>query len=195
MEKKASLNLSIEVIIIVVIAFVVLGLGLGFVKGTFKDITGTTQEVQANIKEQILNDMRTSNQKLSVPGQITLERGEETVQGIGVLNTGTTGLKYGVKITPIKKLVPGEDPKNDPVVINKEIVFFYSELIDQKLSATEGKVLKVTISATNQASGTYLYKAEVFEDITIDDSCDPEEDTVSENCKVYDTQSFFVKII
>jgi hypothetical protein len=40
-NKKGSLDISIQAIVIVVIAFVVLGLGLGFVKSTFKDITGT----------------------------------------------------------------------------------------------------------------------------------------------------------
>ena len=64
--RKGSLNLSIQAIVIVVIAFVVLGLGLGFVKNTFKDIGSTSKEVQSKIKEQILEDLRTSGKKLSI---------------------------------------------------------------------------------------------------------------------------------
>ena len=65
MMKKGSLNLSIEAIVIVVIAFVVLGLGLGFVRGQFKSITETTTSIQDQIRQQITEDLRTGDKKLS----------------------------------------------------------------------------------------------------------------------------------
>ena len=67
MMKKGSLNLSIEAIVIVVIAFVVLGLGLGFVRGQFKSITETTTSIQDQIRQQITEDLRTGDKKLSFP--------------------------------------------------------------------------------------------------------------------------------
>ena len=99
-NKKASLELSIQAIIIVVIAFVVLGLSMGFVKNTFKDITGTTKEVQAKIKEQILEDMRVSGKKLSITSQVALERGNQIVENVGVVNTGLSkkGFRHPSKL-------------------------------------------------------------------------------------------------
>ncbi len=191
-NKTGSLSLSIEAIVIVVIAFVVLGLGLGFVKGTFKDLTSTSGDVQASIKEQILNDMRTSNKKLSVPGQVILERGEESVQGIGVMNTGTKTMKYGLKIMPIKKLTPDGETVADVNVINSEITFFYSDLIDQSLAPTDANVIKVTISVSSKASGNYLYNAIVLSELT-PNGCSSGQ-AVEGQCRVYDTQSFFVKV-
>ncbi|MBI2669329.1 hypothetical protein HYX14_05805 [Candidatus Woesearchaeota archaeon] len=192
--RKGSLNLSIEAIVVVVIAFIVLGLGLGFVKGTFKDITGTSKEVQANIKEQILNDLRASNKKLSVPGQIVLERGEEVVQGIGVMNGGTSTLIYGIKITPVKKLstTGATTVYTKPEDVGGEIIFFYSDEINLKLSPTDANVIKITISASNQASGNYLYKADVWQEIT-EGGCSSGS-IVKGACEIYDTQSFFVKV-
>ena len=65
MNRKGSLNLSIEAIVIVVIAFVVLGLGLGFVRSQIGSIQSTSTAVQEQISQQVLDDLRTGNKKLS----------------------------------------------------------------------------------------------------------------------------------
>ena len=75
-NKKGSLNLSIQAIVIVVIAFVVLGLGLSFVRGQFKSITETSTGVQEQIRQQILEDLRTGDKKLSFPATtLSIEKG------------------------------------------------------------------------------------------------------------------------
>src|SRR3989338_8280611 len=146
MNRRASLSLSIEAIVIVVIAFVVLGLGLGFVKGTFKDITGTSEEVQSQIKEQILEDMRTSGKKLSISQEIRLDRGDESVQNVGIDNTGLSSSKFGIKIEPIKKQTP-DGNEGTIEEMEAEINFFYNDLVEKELSPTDGDVIPVTISA------------------------------------------------
>ncbi|HLC88418.1 MAG TPA: hypothetical protein VJG49_00110 [Candidatus Nanoarchaeia archaeon] len=189
-QKKASLNLSIEVIIIVVIAFVVLGLGLSFVKGTFKDITGTSGEVQAKIKEQILEGMRTSGKKLSISQEVRLERGQETTENIGIVNTGTTTQKYGILLEPIKKQTTEGETVTDLALINEEISFFYNDLVEKVLSPTDGDVIPVTILASRSASGNYLCKVTVYYTNTEAESC-----SAGAGCgEVYDTRTFFVKV-
>ncbi len=102
MNKKGSLNLSIQMIVIVVIAFVVLGLGLGFVRSTFKDVTDTSSGIQEQIKQQVLDDLRRSNNKLSFPtSEITIGKNEATVVAIGIKNVNQGDLAYTVKITPL----------------------------------------------------------------------------------------------
>ncbi|MBU0460806.1 MAG: hypothetical protein KJ597_04925 [Nanoarchaeota archaeon] len=191
MNKKASLNLSIQAIVIVVIAFVVLGLGLGFVKGTFKDITSTTKDVQSKIKEQILEDMRTSGKKLSASQEVHLERGEETTENIGIVNTGTSTGKFGVYMEVIKQQTPDGDTITDQDLIAKEISFFYNDLVDKELSPTAGDVIPITISAGRSASGTYLSKVTVYSG---DDSCVTTLDPSGCDLPPYDTRSFFIKI-
>ncbi len=192
--KKGSLNISIEAIVIIVIAFVVLGLGLGFVKGLFKDISGTTHEVQAKIKEQILEDMRVSGKKVSVTSQITLERGSQVIENVGIVNTGLSEKTFGIKISFIKKQnVDGsagpEGTANDP----QEIGFFYNNLVEKKLTPTAGDVLSLTISAKSNAAGNYLYKVDVYaEDSNAPGAC--AAGTVGAGCELYDTRSFFVRV-
>ena len=86
-SKKGSLNLSIEAIVVVVIAFVVLGLGLGFVRGQFGDITKTSAGIQEQIRQKILEDLRTGDQKLSFPAQtLSIPKGEASDIAVGVKN-------------------------------------------------------------------------------------------------------------
>lgn len=191
-NKKGSLDISIQAIVIVVIAFVVLGLGLGFVKSTFKDITSTTSDVQAKIKEQILEDMRVSGKKVSVTSQITLERGNQVIENIGIVNTGLSEKSFGIKISFIKKQNPDGTPgaegaENDP----QEIGFFYSELIEKRLSPTAGDVLPITVTAKSSAAGNYLYKVDVLAE-SAPGAC--ASGTIGAGCELYDTRSFFVRV-
>src|SRR3989338_9645875 len=94
-NKKGSLELSIQAIVIVVIAFTVLGLGLGFVKSQLGGLQKTASEVQSKIKEQILEDMRVSGKKVSVTSQITLERGSQVIENVGIAFT-VLGLGLGL---------------------------------------------------------------------------------------------------
>jgi len=191
-NKKGSLELSIQAIVIVVIAFTVLGLGLAFVKSQIGDIGKTSKEVQAKIKEQILEDMRVSGKKVSVTSQIVLERGVPVVENVGIVNTGLSERTFGIKVSFIKKQNPDGSPgqegvENDPT----EIVFFYSELVEKRLSPTAGDVLPITISAKNSAAGNYLYKVDVLAEST-PGAC--AAGGVAAGCELYDTRSFFVRV-
>lgn len=189
-NKKASLELSIQAIVIVVIAFTVLGLGLGFVKSQIGGLQKTATEVQAKIKEQILEDMRVSGKKVSVTSQITLERGNQVIENVGIVNTGLSEKTFGIKISFIKKQNPDGTSDETPEA-GGEIIFFYSELIDKKLSPTAGDVLPLTISAKSNAAGNYLYKVDVMAEST-PGAC--ASGTLGAGCELYDTRSFFVRV-
>src|SRR3989344_1786251 len=188
--KKGSLDVSIQAIVIVVIALTVLGLGLGFVKSTFKDIGETSKGVQAKIKEQMLEDLRVSGKKVSITSQVNLERGKEALENIGIVNTGLTEKTFGVKIEFIKKQNPDGTEDQTPEA-GTEIIFFYSNLVEKRLSPTAGDVIPITISAKSSAAGNYLYKVDVLAE-SITGAC--ATGTVGTGCDLYDTRSFFVKV-
>ncbi len=159
-SKKASLNLSIQAIVIVVIAFVVLGLGLGFVRNQFSQIESTSTSVQEQISQQILDDLRTGNKPLTFPAsKLTLETGEESVQAIGVKNTGDSPLTFvvefmvkdGEQFVLFDSGVEASIPSNGA---SSELLWDDSE---QTLGAGEPNVIPVTISAPSK-NGNYLYK-------------------------------------
>ncbi|HLD79334.1 MAG TPA: hypothetical protein VJA18_02140 [Candidatus Nanoarchaeia archaeon] len=185
-NKKGSLELSIQAIVIVVIAFTVLGLGLGFVKSQLGGLQKTASEVQSKIKEQILEDMRVSGKKVSVTSQITLERGSQVIENVGIVNTGLSEKVFGIKINFVKKQNPDGSPA-DSEASKEEIIFFYSDEVGKRLSPTAGDVLPITISAKSGAAGNYLYKVDVY-------SCPAPTLEPGTECELYDTRSFFVRV-
>lgn len=194
-SKKGSLSLSMEAIVIVVLAMTLLGLGLTFVRQMFGDISKTTSGVQQEIREKILDDLRTGNKKLAVPKTVNLGRKETTDIIIGIMNTESSAGKpnFGVFLRCIKKQpAPGATP--DPAVDCKEVTFFYENSINNPLGPTDAQVIPVTVTAP-ATSGDYLYEAIVCKSDTPDVPCgNIEEPSVLPTTDIYARQSFFIRV-
>jgi type II secretory pathway pseudopilin PulG len=186
MNKKGSLNLSIQMIVIVVIAFVVLGLGLGFVRTQFSSISDTSTQVQKQIEQQVLDDLRRGNQKLSFPtDELILGTGEDTVQAIGIKNTKDQPLtlRMGFEVKTVSGFDPFTSEKQKDIVTVSDIntvstIIWNSE--NQNFPPGEARVIPVTITAPDKI-GTYLYKVVVYE---VNAGVDGE---------VFDERTFFIK--
>ncbi len=182
MNKRGALNLSIQMIVVVVIAFVVLGLGLGFVRSQFSQIEGTSTQVQAQIEQQILDDLRRGNQKLSFPtDQLILENGEDSVQAIGVKNTKDDKLKLsvGFQVKTAEGFTDFVSEQSASLTTSGGVDFDARVTWDdsvQDYDPNEARVIPVTMTAPDK-SGTYLYKVLVYE----------------EDGEVFDERTFFIK--
>jgi hypothetical protein len=109
--KKASLEISVQAIVIVVLAMTLLGLGLGFVRNLFTDISSTTEDVQAQVKQRILDDLITNDRKLSFPKtEIRIDKGAAEVLSIGLRNKNDIELKYYLDFKFIS-VPPNSDPE------------------------------------------------------------------------------------
>src|SRR3989344_3535177 len=97
-NKKASLEISIQAIVIVVLAMTLLGLGLGFIKGMFKNITSTTEDVSEQVRQRVLDDLVQGDKKISFPKtEVLVERGGSTVLTVGIRNKEDRDLLYTIK--------------------------------------------------------------------------------------------------
>lgn len=174
MKKKGSLNMSIEVIIVIVIAFVVLGLGLSFVRSQFKTMSETTSSVQEQIKQQILDDLRTGDKKLSFPAsEVTISKKESSVTAIGIKNVKAGKLNYKLKI---EQTFGGDQIFGDSLTNN----FLYATEIDE-LQPTETRVIPVRITSET-IPGTGQFKLTIL-DIAADGTETP-----------YDSKTFFITV-
>lgn len=175
--KKASLNLSINAIVIIVLAMTMLGLGLGFIRGQFKQLTKTTTTVQKQVEEQIMEDLRTGDKKLSFPStDVTLDRGSTNTFAMGVKNTqGVGALEFIISVE-----VTGS--KNDPAAaadtLAGKLSFFYDEG-PYTLGPADSQVFAFQITDITNAIDTYKVKISVKR--TADDS-------------VYDQKTFFLTV-
>ena len=171
-SKKGSLNLSIEAIVVVVIAFVVLGLGLGFVRGQFGDITKTSSGIQEQIRQKILEDLRTGDQKLSFPAQtLSIPKGEASDIAVGVKNNLNNELKFTINVVTKKQQSGGTTD------LNKQVEYFYNQG-PFTLKPTDAQVYNIKISAPGDKD-TYLVNLQI----------------VTPDGEVYAEKSFFVNII
>ena len=149
--KKASLNLSIQMIVVVVIAFVVLGLGLGFVRTQFKSIGETTSAVQEQIKQQILDDLRTGTKKLSFPAnEVKLSRSESSVTAFGVKNNDPGNLDFTIDVVALEG---GQQViAADGFLVTREV---------ETLGPAESRVIPLRITAGTD-TGTGQYKIQIL---------------------------------
>ncbi len=168
MHKKGALELSINAIVIVILAMTLLGLGLGFVRNMFRDIGDTTEQVQEQMKEQILDDLRRGDKKLSFPSaSLQVEKGEEEVIVIGVKNTGSQTLNFRIRLFEIVGTDSVELGSTSKPVDGNKYGYFW-DTTPQTLSAGEPNVFPITLSTENDATGTRLFKIIIDESSTAD---------------------------
>ncbi len=204
-NKKAAMELSINAIVIVVLAFTLLGLGLVFIRGQFKSLGGTTDTINEQIKQQVLDDLRTGNKKLSFPtNELTVAAGDSTDFAIGVKNTDSGLLSFKVALSPVSSDVSSNAPFGtaystkfiDPILKknNNGITVatptppiylssstnqggFFWDINAQTISSPgDSKIIGIKYSAAPK--GNYIYKLTILRD-------DGTE---------YDSKSFFVKV-
>jgi hypothetical protein len=64
MFKKGSLNLSINAIVVLIMAITLLGLGLGFMKSMFSSTTSQFEEINADLKNTLIQDLRSTGGRI-----------------------------------------------------------------------------------------------------------------------------------
>jgi hypothetical protein len=175
-SKKSSLNISINAIVIIVLAMTFLGLGLGFVRNMFGGVSDMTVSVQEQIKQQILDDLRTGDKKLSFPTtQVKVGSKEETIISIGVKNTGDQDLNFELVINQ-------GDLEANPVTNPDDSMVdgaFFWDSTTQILEPGEANVYGIKFFAPTTKT-TYLYKLTVYDTIDMSE---------------YTSKSFFIRVI
>ena len=159
-NKKASLEISIQAIVIVVLAMTLLGLGLGFIRGMFKNISSTTEDVTEQVRQKILDDLITGDKKVSFPKtDIIIDKGGSIVLTVGVRNKKDTLLHYKMRFTPIS------GPDGAPFVIDNPSWFQFAQNQVYSLTAAESEVRNIRLSIpTAVSSGSYFLTFDVLDD-------------------------------
>lgn len=196
-KKRGSLELSINAIVIIVLAFVLLGLGLGFIRNQFKSMSGTTAQVQEQVKQQILEDLRTGDKKLSFPStRVQIDKGGLNDLAVGIKNTKPSGEMHfyldvfvskdqlnNIKCTKI----PGADAEAfDGLAVTcdttqstatdavgedgqvKDLSFFWQSG-PYTLGVADSEVYPISVQETGKQSDTYMVNIVVWE--CSDDDC------------------------
>jgi len=178
MNKKAALELSINAIVVIVIAMAVLGLGLGFVRSQIKKMGETTTEVQDTVKQQVLDDLRVGNKKISFPTErFQVSFSEQKDFAFGIRNLDPSELKFTIKISEYKNDSQSfvELPATSGGLNEGE---FFWDSTEQTLRGGDSRVYGGLFKAKKD-QGNYLYKLEIVK--KADNS-------------TYDSKSFFITV-
>ena len=160
LNKKASLEISIQAIVIVVLAMTLLGLGLGFIRGLFKNLSSTTEDVTEQVRQRILDDLITGDKKISFPKtDINIDKGGSTVLTVGVRNKKDTSLHYKLRFNPIS------DPDGALFPIYNPSWFQFAENQVYTLAAADSEIRSIRLSIpTRVSSGSYFLTFDVLDD-------------------------------
>lgn len=190
-NKKGSLEISIQAIVIVVLAMTLLGLGLAFIKIQIGKMGETAGQVQDQIKQQILEDLRTGDKKLSFPSsRITVASGDKVDLAIGIKNTNDYPARFRVDL--YKRNDEGTFLLLEPTT--REPGSFFWDNSEQDLSLGSDRVFGIVHQAET-TKDTYLYKV-VITEIALGDDQQPltDEETGEPVESEYDSKSFFITV-
>jgi len=192
--KRASMSLSINAIVVVVLAFVMLGLGLTLTRTIFTNIGDTQADVSEQVRQQVLDDLRSGNRALSFPtNDVRVDfRGRQDI-AFGVMNTGSATARYCAVLT-------ARLAENDNTAAGISFVFNDDVL---PLQPTGTEVIPVAI-ISGSGSPQGLYRAEIQIHETISEAFDGQtcgtinfaevEGDGSPSWKSYARRSFFITI-
>ena len=188
-NKKASLEISIQAIVIIVLAMTLLGLGLGFIRKQFATITDTAGQVQEQIKQQILEDLRSGDKKLSFPAnEIVIGKKDSKVLALGIKNTKSIPSKFSVVI---KLIDPDTGSRSDPSA--GDGAFIYNKGL-QPLGVNDARVIPVKYTATTDVT------TKTFDVVVCDcgngalESCATGSKGCDDTVKEFDSKTFFITI-
>lgn len=160
LNKKASLEISIQAIIIIVLAMTLLGLGLGFIRGMFKNIGSTTEDVTEQVRQKILDDLITGDKKVTFPKtDIVIDKGGSQVLTVGIRNKKDSPLHYKMKFNPVS------GPTGAAFSISNPSWFQFSSTQTYILSAADSELRNIKLNIpTAVPSGSYFLTFDVTDD-------------------------------
>ena len=187
-NKKASLEISIQAIVIIVLAMTLLGLGLGFIRNQFRTISETAGQVQEQVKQQILDDLRSGNKKLSFPtNEVIIGKKESIVLAIGVKNTKSADLKFSISVKKIDSISGARSNPDET-----DGVFIYNKGL-QTLSVNNAGVHPIRYTA-QAATGTDTFEIVICDcgESATSGCSDTSSNACSGEAEEYDAKTFFI---
>jgi len=168
-NKKGALELSINAIVIVILAMTLLGLGLSFVRGIFKNFTGTTNSAMVQMQEQVMEDLRSGDKKLSFPSsEVEVQAGDEDIVVIGIKNTNPSYMYFDIVMDEVKTDSATQLPidfkiNSDPDLRTEQNKYsFFWDVTRQSLGPGDANTFVIKVKTDRTATGTKLFRIRII---------------------------------
>lgn len=164
-RSKKGMELSINFIVMLILAITLFIFGIVFATKFFGDAEKTRVQISQQTKEEIHNLLLQQNAQVAIfPETIDLQRGENEIVGVGILNTGETGV-FTVK-TDCKYLPKGKTAF-EPCKVG--VTAFYDATAQYTIEKNDDEVVPIDFLVKEKDSPTGKY---VFT-ITINKGTEP----------------------
>ena len=165
-RQKAAIQMSLGMIVALIFAVILLTSLLAWLSGMMADITDITHEVSAIAKQNLIEDLETSDKRVGVasPAITTWERGENGAFSLGVKNINPNSLTtyyYNIYLESVGGELAGNDVNLYFDDANLWLTSSGSIDVPPGASITTDIILE---PALDSAVGTYQFRVAVCED-------------------------------
>ena len=166
-NKKAAIGLSINTIVVIIISLVILGGGIAFLNKLIGGAEDIKLKMDLKTDQQLEYLLVDQGKQVALPlHRATVERGDNHVFGIGILNIDPEVNSFSIEVSLSKLLDSGGKEtalsNSEKFAIIEESVLFNTEPLIIEESEHHKEAILVTIP-TNKPSGTYIFNAKVID--------------------------------
>jgi len=149
MNKKGAIEFSMTTIMVVIIGVAVLALGLTWIRGTFQQVGGITDEAFEQARAQISTRATADNPLVVSNSNLKLKKGEEIVLAVGYLNAVSppAAIQATLDVSGILKSETIEDVAEKTIQSGE--VWEWKVLIKAKNDADGSEVGEIGITVNN----------------------------------------------
>ena len=166
-NKKGAIGLSINTLVVVIISIVILAGGMAFLYKLIGGAEDIKTQIDQKTDQQLESLLVNQGQQVALPLHVaTVERGDNHVFGIGILNINPNINSFKIEITLSKLVDPSgketslTDSEKSAIVL--ESLLYNQEFLIIKESEHHKEGIFVTIP-TNKPVGTYIFNAKIFD--------------------------------
>jgi hypothetical protein len=167
LNKKGAIGLSINTLVVVIISLVILGGGMAFLYKLIGGAEDIKTQIDQKTDQQLESLLVDQGQQVALPLHVvTIERGDNHVFGIGILNINPDLDAFNIEVSLSKLLdVNGKEislTNSEKSVIVEESVLYNQELLTIKESEHHKDGILVSIP-TDKPVGTYIFNAKIID--------------------------------
>ena len=171
-SKKGAVELSMSMLVVIILSMVILAGGITLLFKFFNMGEKVKADLDDQTREELDRLVTDEGQQVALPrNRVTIQRGENHIFGVGILNTNSNERDFKVEIeldsVLVKDLTTGKEiPITDEQInlikqnVEKDWLLYYNTATSLKQG--ENTIQKIQVTVPNDAQeGTYIFNVRV----------------------------------
>ena len=161
MSKKGVVGLSMNVLVVIIISLVILGLGVSMLYSFIGGAQDIKDKLDAKTSQELERLLVNQGKMVALPLHVaSVERGNDHIFGIGIMNIGNVGNSFHINIPTYKVINEDNVDVTTSVDVSDWLLFN-----DEEITILEGDHVKEIIAVIvpkDAVKGQYIFTARVY---------------------------------